>query len=161
MSPASPNPHQIIVRHALDRIFVDTFRGFDQSEWAATEEPVLDLIVEQADIAVRASEGVNFENKIVLSIATRLLAESYMVSEIADPSFTSSITGNQTQELFQRFKSGGLGTSESGVVLDGVVLMTPENIHVNSIMYEPIIDMSDAALRDLYSNVKRLSPGLK
>lgn len=150
-----------ITNAELDRIFIDTFRGFDQSAWAAREEPVLDLVIEQADIAVRASEGVNFENKIVLSIATRLLAESYMVSEIADPSFTNAITGGQTQELFQRFKKGELGTPESGAVLDGVVLMTPENIHVNSFMYEPIIDMSDGALRDLYSNVKRISPGLK
>jgi hypothetical protein len=34
--------------------------------------------------------------------------------------------------------------------------MTPENIHVNSFMYEPIIDMSDVALRELYSQVKGL-----
>lgn len=30
--------------------------------------------------------------------------------------------------------------------------MTPENIHVNSFMYEPIIDMSDAHLRKLFSD---------
>jgi hypothetical protein len=34
--------------------------------------------------------------------------------------------------------------------------MTPENIHVNSFMYEPIIDMSDVALRSLYAQVKTL-----
>jgi len=28
-----------------------------------------------------------------------------------------------------------------------VVLMTPENIHLNSFMYEPIIDMSDEHLK--------------
>jgi len=32
----------------------------------------------------------------------------------------------------------------------------PENIHLNSFMYEPIIDMSDVALRGLYSDVKSL-----
>ena len=34
--------------------------------------------------------------------------------------------------------------------------MTPENIHVNSFMYEPIIDMSDVALREFYTQVKSL-----
>jgi hypothetical protein len=34
--------------------------------------------------------------------------------------------------------------------------MTPENIHVNSFMYEPIIDMADDHLRDLYARVKSL-----
>lgn len=149
-----------ITNAELDRIFIDTFRGFENEAWGAPTEPVLDLLIEQADLAVQADEGVNFENKIVLSIATRLLAESYMVAEIADPSFTESITGNQTQALFQRFKNRGLGTVESRNTLDGVVLMTPENIHVNSFMYEPIIDMSDAALRGLYADVKRISPGL-
>lgn len=80
---------------------------------------MLDLLVEKADMAVQADEGVNFENKIVLSIATRLLAESYMVAEIADPSFTGSITGDKTQALFQRFKRRGLGTVESRNTLDG------------------------------------------
>ncbi|WP_347123305.1 hypothetical protein [Microbacterium sp. SY138] len=149
-----------ITNAELDRIFIDTFQGFEGEAWGTPTEPVLDLLIQQADIAVQADEGVNFENKIVLSIATRLLAESYMAAEIADSSFTNSITGNQTQALFQRFKNRGLGTSESRSTLDGVVLMTPENIHVNSFMYEPIIDMSDAALRGLYTDVKRISPGL-
>ena len=35
--------------------------------------------------------------------------------------------------------------------------MTPENIHLNSFMYEPILDMSDQHLRDLYKKAKNLS----
>ena len=34
--------------------------------------------------------------------------------------------------------------------------MTPENIHLNSFMYEPILDMSDSHLRKLYSKLKEL-----
>lgn len=34
--------------------------------------------------------------------------------------------------------------------------MTPESIHVNAFMYEPIIDMSDTALRKLYRQAKKL-----
>ena len=34
--------------------------------------------------------------------------------------------------------------------------MTPENIHVNAFMYEPIIDMSDDHLRKLYCKIKAL-----
>lgn len=37
-----------------------------------------------------------------------------------------------------------------------VVLMTVENIHVNSFMDEPIIDLSDTALRELYARAKSL-----
>jgi hypothetical protein len=34
--------------------------------------------------------------------------------------------------------------------------MTPENIHVNSFMYEPIIDMSGSHLRKLFIEVESL-----
>lgn len=40
--------------------------------------------------------------------------------------------------------------------LDAVVLMTLGNLHVNSFMYEPIIDMSDAHLPEFYSRVRAL-----
>ncbi|WP_188779914.1 phage infection protein [Marmoricola endophyticus] len=140
----------------LDRIFNATFAGQQGKAWVSPGDSVVDLVIEQADLALEAPEGVNFENKIVLSIATRMLAEKYMVDKLTDPDFTGAIVANQTQILFQAFKSRGIGTSEAVETLDGVVLMTPENIHVNSFMYEPIIDMSDAALRDIYTQVKNL-----
>lgn len=42
-------------------------------------------------------------------------------------------------------------------MLDRVTLMTPENIHLNSFMYEPIIDMGEGPLRKLYEDVKALT----
>ncbi|GGA71996.1 hypothetical protein GCM10011490_23440 [Pseudoclavibacter endophyticus] len=140
----------------LDRIFNGTFHGQGDASWGSPGESVIDLVLAQADLALAAPEGVNFEHKIVLSIATRILAEQYMVTELADPPFTDGITANQAYALLRAFRSRGLGTAEAIETLDGVVLMTPENIHVNSFMYEPIIDMSDVALRQLYSRVKSL-----
>jgi hypothetical protein len=34
--------------------------------------------------------------------------------------------------------------------------MTPENIHVNAFMYEPILDLSDDHLKKLYTAVRSL-----
>ena len=140
----------------LDRIFNETFQSGKKKSWKSANMSVFDLLHEQAEAALDADEGINFENKIVLSIATRIVAERHMVAELADPTFTDGITGNQTQALFQEYTARGCGTPESLRALDEVVLMTPENIHVNSFMYEPIIDLSDTALRDLYARVKSL-----
>jgi len=41
-------------------------------------------------------------------------------------------------------------------VLDRVNLMTPENIHVNSFMYEPIMDLSEDHLKILFQDVLNL-----
>ena len=41
-------------------------------------------------------------------------------------------------------------------ILEQVAMLTPENIHLNSFMFEPILDMSLLHLYDLYQEVKNL-----
>ena len=45
-------------------------------------------------------------------------------------------------------------TVDQKTVIDEVNLITPENIHLNSFMYEPIIDISDWSLKQLFNDVK-------
>ncbi|TYR34878.1 phage infection protein [Mesorhizobium microcysteis] len=117
---------------------------------------VVDMIFQVAEDCLVAGAGANFENKIALSIAIRLKAEQYMVDKIADQAFVNGITSTQTPRLLERFKNDYPG-SAAGPILDRVMLMTPENIHLNAFMYEPIIDMSDEHLRKLYVDVKALA----
>ena len=65
-------------------------------------------------------------------------------------------TAHQTQELLARFKGQFASETKAIEVLDRVQLMTPENIHLNSFMYEPIVDMSGDHLRKLYGDVLAL-----
>jgi len=39
--------------------------------------------------------------------------------------------------------------------------MTPGVIHINSFMYEPILDMSDQSLKALYEHVNKLKYSIK
>jgi hypothetical protein len=143
-----------ITNTELDAIFLGLFGG--SGRFATPGGSVVDLIFVQASTAATAPEGINFENKIVLSIAIRLLAEQYIEKVIADPTFFNSITSNQTQVLHKEYRDRGLGSLEKRKVLDSVLLMTPENLHVNAFMYEPIIDMTDEHLRKLYHEVCKL-----
>lgn len=119
-------------------------------------KPVFRLIEEQAEVCLDEPMGMNLENKIVLSIATRLAAERVMIAKINDPAWVAAIGANQTQALIGRFKKSFPKEAEANRVFDLVALMTPENIHVNAFMYEPIVDMSDDHLRKLYRDVKAL-----
>jgi hypothetical protein len=94
---------------------------------------------------------------IVISIAIRLVAEKHMIALINDSAFVAAIKRNQTIELLKEYKSKALGTAEENQTLEQVNLMTPENIHLNSFMYEPILDMGSAHLRALYLDVKQLA----
>jgi hypothetical protein len=125
--------------------------------WGNGSEVVVDAIANEANQCIGAASGVNFENKIVLSIAIRLLAEKLMAAKINDPAFLASIAANQTPHLLAKFKADFPSEIGATKTLEQVILMTPENIHLNSFMYEPILDMSDDHLRRLYSDVSALS----
>ena len=118
---------------------------------------VKELIYEVASsIAADSSETSVLENKITLSIAIRLKAEDFMIAQINDEPFLRGITDNQTIMLIKRFKKDFPGERENIRLLDQVNLMTPENIHLNSFMYEPILDLSVQHLKKLFNKVNAL-----
>lgn len=120
------------------------------------------------------TEDTKLENKIVLSIGIRHKAEKYMLQKIQN--YTGQLrwkknkqdntglsaqfiefvhnSSNQTRELFNGFKQ--FGNDEEVKTLNEVNIMTPEHIHINSFMYEPILDMDIVELHRLYQTVKNL-----
>lgn len=144
-----------ITQEELNRIYNSVFGTTGTT--ADGNTPVVDVIRDEADKCLDEGDGVNFENKIVLSIAIRIAAEKFMIDKINDRAFLESISSNQTPRLLAKFKElFGADTSESETI-QRVILMTPENIHLNSFMYEPIMDMSDEHLRKLYKDVLSLN----
>lgn len=124
-----------------------------------TQDPtkkISDFIFDAADECLNADEGVNLENKIVLSIAIRLKAEVFMKSKITDQDVLNGLetSSNQTWNLIKAYEEEFNNETANIEILKRVNLITPENIHVNSFMYEPILDMGDGELRQLYTDVK-------
>ena len=114
---------------------------------------VYDLMQGEARACLGDQPGLNLENKIVLAVAIRCAAEKFMINERG----LSEIDRNQTHRLIQEFKTRYPCEKETIKTLDRVALMTPENIHVNAFMYEPIVDMSDDHLKSLYREVLKLA----
>ena len=100
--------------------------------------------------------GILLENKIVLSMAIRLHAEKFMLDSLNN---TNEIKRNQTRTLYEIFKEefSTENDEKNREILKQVCIMTPENIHLNSFMYEPILDMDIEYLIKLFDNVKNLS----
>ncbi len=124
------------------------------------DELVIDHIYSTATELAAGDHGdtISLENKVALSIAIRLKAEEFMWQHVVDD---SEVGNNQTGKLFDRLcqENAGLDNGFALVrkVLSQVSLMTPENIHLNSFMYEPLMDMSIHHLVDLFNGMSGLT----
>jgi len=102
-------------------------------------------------------DSIVLEDKIVLAIGIRLKAEEYMWSKVSDKTVISE---SQTGKLFQKYKDKfKQDQTHDDVIktLESVNIMTPENIHLNSFMYEPILDMGIDELKSLHDKVCNLA----
>lgn len=144
-----------ILESELDKIFKNLFSG----NGAVAPNPAKSVAIsirDEAEKCLAENAGVNFENKIILSMAIRLGAEQFMIEKIHDDAFVAGIRKNQTRILLNKYEQMFGAAIETVKVLERVALMTPANIHLNAFMYEPIVDMSDEHLKKLYTDVKTL-----
>lgn len=123
-------------------------------------EMVYDILIQESE-KITDIEKLEIENKLILSMAIRLIAESYMQNKIkSDLSNGDDILKNifskknQSAWLIKEYKKsindGAMKTLET------ISMITPENIHLNSFMFEPILDMSLKHLYKIYNDVKAL-----
>lgn len=118
---------------------------------------VIDRIFHKSDeLSSAANESPELESKVIVAMAIRLKAEQFMIAQINDQAFMGGIESNQTRELFDKYVEMFPDQTDTIRLLDQVNLMTPENIHLNSFMYEPILDMSAHRLYSLYNEVRQL-----
>ncbi|MFP6195254.1 hypothetical protein ACLGCX_00780 [Helicobacter pylori] len=96
--------------------------------------------------------NIELQNKIILSMAIRLKAEEWMLNKL-NQEFKSE--KNQTRELYDATKKE-LSDDEKRVI-QKVLMITPENIHINSFMFEPILDTPLDHLYTCLEKVKNLN----
>ena len=146
----------ITVQEILE-IFNSTFNTTKTKANSAVN--VFDLILTKAEEVYQQNDGnpLDIKYKICISIAIRLIAERFMISQISDPNFHTNIHKKQTGQIVEKYRIENPTKTNNIGIVDRVNLMTAENIHVNSFMYEPLMDLTDEHLRTLYSDVKTLN----
>lgn len=115
----------------------------------------IDTVYQMADnICSESATGVSLINKITLSIAIRLRAEFFLRDVLISNGIDIICESNQTREWANR--ANDKLSDKDKLVISEVLLITPESIHVNAFMYEPLIDIPNYQLIDLYKNCKLL-----
>lgn len=134
---------------------------FNAEQTYSNSQPMLELIFNQADLLTKQTEhdGLNLENKVLLSMAIRLQAEKYMTQAIRNkannPDYWFSGNSNQYAGLIKKYKQL-LPTSLALSSLEKVSVTVSSNIHLNSFMYEPILDLTPEHLISLCQEIKAL-----
>lgn len=123
---------------------------------------MIEVIEAAAQEAMNSTDVINLEAKLVLSIAIRLKSELFMFNKIEDEQFKSDLSSskNQTWQLVKKFSETFNNENDVLKIINRVSLITPENIHINSFMYEPILDMGDVELKNLYVEVNQIESKL-
>lgn len=127
---------------------------------ARESELVYDILMQESE-KITDIEKLDIENKLILSMAIRLIGEEYMQNKIISGLFNGQdilnnifSKKNQSAWLIKEYKKNI--NDDAMKTLEIVAMITPENIHLNSFMFEPILDMSLKHLYNLYNDVKGL-----
>jgi hypothetical protein len=118
---------------------------------------VYDLVVSIADEIIQTNEAVlDLKSKLCLSIAIRYKAEDFIIKKLTDVNFHSNIQTKETGKVIGQYKKEFPNNKDEIEIFERVNLMTAENLHLNSFMYEPLMDLSEDHLRTLYTDVSGL-----
>lgn len=151
----------------LQGIFNGVWTNANDFSSSRESDLVYTRIIEVAErlCSYLTNDDSNLENKIVLSMATRLVAEEIMINAIISESGNieaiKQINSYQTGRLLGLYKA--LSAADQNIIklVDEVLLMTSENIHLNSFMYEPLIDISTLHLKELFEQLVSLRQDLE
>lgn len=144
--------------HTVGEILEIFNNVFGMSETIADNSiKVYDLVISIAEDIIDKNEAVlDLKSKLCLSIAIRYKAEDYIISKVSDPNFHSNIQSKETGKIIGQYKIEFPDNKNEIEIFDRVNLMTAENLHLNSFMYEPLMDLSEDHLRTLYNDVSSL-----
>ncbi|WP_353289557.1 hypothetical protein [Ureaplasma ceti] len=154
----------------LEEIYKKYIKGLKLPNNLYKSLNVLDELYEQSEYIVNNYEQSEYifvddlQNKLILAMAIRHKAEIYMINKIKEQNKPDKWTeilnkikkeaNNQTRKLYEKVKM--LVDKDTLKTLDAVNIMTAENIHFNSFMYEPLIDMDICNLVSLYKRIDNL-----
>jgi len=121
-----------------------------------------EIIILSKDLVLNYNKDdiLKLEEKIVLSIWVRLKSEKFMIEKLKNnwqdiEKVIDKIERIQTRKLYEKMKNLNLLNENEEEVIKSVLIITPELIHINSFMYEPLIDMWDYSLIELYKKSRK------
>jgi hypothetical protein len=140
--------------------YFDVYNRLFGTEHTGDNKPVKDLLHEQAHAISNEINyaGLNLEDKVLLSMATRMRSEEFLIQQIRELRNDQNYWCNSKKQFGALIKEYSI--LEPGApalrTLEKVSITVSSNIHLNSFMYEPILDLTIDHLTRLYKEVDSL-----
>ena len=138
----------------INSIFVDTF---NINLNVNLTKKVFDILFEQLNTlaTTNLSNSIGLDDKIILAIGIRIVME--MIFNKFEPSFV-----NQDLSLGEEFESAKqYFDSEDIKIFSKALISIPEFVHLNSFMYEPLVDIPTIVLQRIYQDVIKIKKKYK
>ena len=138
----------------INSIFVDTF---NINLNVNLTKKVFDILFEQLNTlaTTNLSNSIGLDDKIILAIGIRIVME--MIFNKFEPSFV-----NQDLSLGEEFESAKqYFDSEDIKIFSKALISIPEFVHLNSFMYEPLVDIPTIVLQRIYQDVIKIKEKYK
>lgn len=154
-------------KNDTDQITVGEYLGiynrlFGTTHDTSNTQPVKQLLFAKATEICNQTihDGLNLEDKVLLSMAIRMQAEIFVTNKLrilkSDANYWCS-ANNQFGSLMKEYASLAPTAPEIEMrTLEKVSITVSSNIHLNSFMYEPILDLTIEHLVKLYQEVEGL-----
>ena len=143
----------------LNTIMKKVWNDIDILTTYNADDLVYDKIIDDAKLISSTPDNgtLDLEQKIVLSMACRLLGEKILIEKLFDAGVLLndivSISKNQTGRLIRLYEIYVGINNDFYKIVRQISLFTSENIHLNSFMYEPLIDTSPNELKSLFGQL--------
>ena len=147
------------VQEVLVQTFPKAAKLKSRAQFAADAKMHEMIETEAATAAAAAKDDpdrLDLEGKTILAIYIRVAAERFMLRRLGDE--PPDDAGDSTYDLAERYRKRFCNAADDDAldIIDRVVLATPDIIHLNAFMYEPILDMPADSLASLYADVRAL-----
>ncbi len=107
-------------------------------------------------VSTRISE-TDIEDKITLGLYLRLFLERFLYHKYKDATTLEPPVVNplsRTKELIDLVKTNVALSQDEEEMIEGINVICPSYVHINSFMYEPLIDVGSEKLSEAYRIIK-------
>lgn len=129
--------------------------------YASDTRSIRETIVQTCTAIAQGDGLMSVTEKVSISIGTRIATENYILrqykeKELERPQYNCI---GKLIELFEKELRSIYDNCKE--IMSQVKIMTPENIHINAFMYEPLVDIGSSRFRGLYKQAAALSDPAK